>query len=45
MNLAGEMLKQMAGFEMAHVAYKGSNPAAMDLLGDHLNAAMIDLAT
>lgn len=45
MNLAGELLKQMAGFEMIHVPYKGSAPAAVDLLGGHLSAAILDLAT
>lgn len=45
MNLAGELLKQRAGIEMTHIAYKGSSPAAMDLLGGQLSAAVLDLAT
>lgn len=45
MNLAGELFKQMAGVEMTHVGYKGSNPAAMDLLGGQVSAAVLDLAT
>jgi len=45
MNLAGELLKQKAGFEMAHAAYKGSAPAATDLLGGHITAAIIDYTT
>ena len=45
MHLAGELLEQSAGFDMAHVAYKGSSPAAVDLLGGHLTAAVLDLAT
>ena len=45
MNLAGELLKQMAGFDMTHAAYKGSSPAATDLLGGHLTAAMLDWTT
>jgi tripartite-type tricarboxylate transporter receptor subunit TctC len=45
MHLAGELLKQSAGFEMSHVPYKGSNPAATDLLGGHLSAAIIDYTT
>jgi tripartite-type tricarboxylate transporter receptor subunit TctC len=45
MHLAGEQLKQMAGFEMGHVPYKGSNPAATDLLGGHLASAIIDYTT
>jgi tripartite-type tricarboxylate transporter receptor subunit TctC len=45
MNLAGELLKQMAGFEMVHVPYKGSSPATTDLLGGHLKAAVLDWTT
>jgi tripartite-type tricarboxylate transporter receptor subunit TctC len=45
MNLAGELLKQMGGFDMTHVAYKGSSPAAADLLGGHLSAAVLDWTT
>jgi len=32
-HIAGELLKSVAGIEMAHVAYKGSGPAVLDLLG------------
>ena len=32
-HIAGELLKQVAGIEMTHVAYKGSGPALTDLLG------------
>jgi tripartite-type tricarboxylate transporter receptor subunit TctC len=45
MHLAGELLEQMAGFDMSHVPYKGSSPAATDLLGGHLSAAIIDFTT
>lgn len=45
MHLAGELLKQTAGFEMTHIPYKGSAPATMDLLGGQLSAAVLDLAT
>lgn len=45
MNLAGELIKQMAGIDMMHVPYKGSNPAAVDLLAGHVQAAILDLAT
>lgn len=45
MNLAGELLKETAGFQMSHVAYKGSAPAAQDVLGGHLKAAIIDYTT
>jgi tripartite-type tricarboxylate transporter receptor subunit TctC len=45
MHLAGELLKQTANFEMNHAPYKGSAPAATDLLGGHITAAILDLAT
>jgi tripartite-type tricarboxylate transporter receptor subunit TctC len=45
MNLAGELLNQMAAIDIRHVPYKGSNPAAVDLLAGHLQAAVLDLAT
>lgn len=32
-HIAGELLKQVAGIDMTHVAYKGSGPALTDLLG------------
>ncbi|MGZ5671350.1 MAG: Bug family tripartite tricarboxylate transporter substrate binding protein [Burkholderiales bacterium] len=35
-HIAGEMFKQMAGVEMTHITYKGSGPAAADLLGGHI---------
>src|SRR5262245_31430771 len=31
-HLAGELLKQMAGFEMTHVPYRGASPALNDLI-------------
>ena len=37
-HLAGEMLKQRAGLEMTHVAYKGSGPARQALLGGEVQA-------
>lgn len=45
MHLSGELLEKMAGIEMTHIPYKGSAPAAVDLLGGHLRAAVLDLAT
>jgi tripartite-type tricarboxylate transporter receptor subunit TctC len=32
-HIAGELLKSVAGIDMAHIAYKGSGPAVADLLG------------
>jgi tripartite-type tricarboxylate transporter receptor subunit TctC len=40
-HLSGELFKQMAGVDIQHVAYKGSAPAANDLLGNHI-AIMFD---
>jgi tripartite-type tricarboxylate transporter receptor subunit TctC len=33
LHLSGELFKQMTGIEMAHVPYKGSAPATVDLMG------------
>ena len=35
-HLSGEMLNQLAGIEMVHVAYKGSSQAVFDVLGGHV---------
>ena len=35
-HLSGEMLKSMAGIDMAHVSYKGTGPALTDLLGGQI---------
>lgn len=35
-HMAGELLKAMAGIDMAHVAYKGVGASVTDLLGGHL---------
>jgi tripartite-type tricarboxylate transporter receptor subunit TctC len=35
-HLTGEMLNQLAGIRMVHVAYKGSGQAVTDLLGGHI---------
>lgn len=44
MNLAGELLKQMASIDIRHVPYKGSSPVVVDLLAGHVDAAIIELA-
>lgn len=41
LHLAGELLKNMAGFEMLHVPYSGNGPALTDVLGGRLQV-MID---
>lgn len=45
MHLAGELMKQMAGFDMVHVPYKGSAPAAADLAGGQIPLAIVDLTS
>ena len=35
-HLTGELLNQLAGIKMTHVAYKGSGQAVTDLLGGHI---------
>ncbi len=45
MNLAGELINQETGIGMQHVPYKGSNPALVDVMAGHIEAALIDLAT
>ena len=41
--LAAELLKQAAGIEMVHVAYKGMGPAVVDLIAGHLQLSFADL--
>lgn len=45
MNLAGELLNQRTGLGMVHVPYKGSSPAVMDLIANHIQAVVVDLAS
>ncbi|MCX7140283.1 MAG: tripartite tricarboxylate transporter substrate binding protein [Proteobacteria bacterium] len=35
-HLSGEMLRQMVGIDITHIAYKGGAPAATDLLAGHV---------
>src|SRR5262245_33890989 len=34
--IAGEMIKQLGGFEMSHVAYRGTSASVNDLAGGHI---------
>jgi tripartite-type tricarboxylate transporter receptor subunit TctC len=40
-HLGGELLNQMAGLKMQHIPYKGTGPAATDLIGGQISM-MID---
>ncbi|ARU06567.1 ABC transporter substrate-binding protein [Comamonas serinivorans] len=42
-HLSMELLKQMGGFEMQHVPYKGSSPAIADTIGGQVPAMFADL--
>ena len=41
-HLAGELLNQMFGIKLTHVPYKGSGPAATDLVAGQIPLAIID---
>ncbi|WBY00232.1 tripartite tricarboxylate transporter substrate binding protein [Ramlibacter tataouinensis] len=42
-HLGFELFKKASGFDMVHVAHKGSAPATQDLLGGHVHAMFADL--
>ena len=42
-HLGGEILKSMAGIEMAHIAYKGVGDAVRDVLGGHAQVMVAQL--
>jgi tripartite-type tricarboxylate transporter receptor subunit TctC len=44
-HLAAEYLDQLAGIEMVHVPYRGSNPALIDVVAGHLPSASMTLTS
>jgi tripartite-type tricarboxylate transporter receptor subunit TctC len=44
-HLAMELFQQKTGIQLLHVPYKGAAPAVQDLLGGHLPAMFLDMAT
>jgi tripartite-type tricarboxylate transporter receptor subunit TctC len=45
LHLYGQVLNKTAGIEMLNVPYKGTTPALNDLIGGHVPAAIVSLAT
>jgi tripartite-type tricarboxylate transporter receptor subunit TctC len=45
MHLSGELFKLMAKVQLTNVPYKGSGPAAMDVVGGQLDLAVVDVAS
>ncbi len=45
MHLAGVLLSRTAGIDLVHIPYKGSSPAALDLIGGQIPLAIIDVAS
>jgi tripartite-type tricarboxylate transporter receptor subunit TctC len=43
-HLAGELLHQKAGIDIAHIPYKGGGAAVNDLLGGHIGMAFLSLS-
>ena len=43
-HLAGELLRQKSGIDIAHVPYRGGGAAINDLLGGHIKAAFLSLS-
>ena len=43
MHLSVQLLKQMAGIDLAEVAYRGSGPVALDVIGGQVPLGMLDL--
>jgi tripartite-type tricarboxylate transporter receptor subunit TctC len=45
MHLSGELFKLMAKVQLTNVPYKGSGPAAMDVVSGQLDLAVVDVAS
>ena len=43
MHLSVQLLKQMAGVDLAEIAYRGSGPVALDVIGGQVALGMLDL--
>ena len=43
MHLSAQLLKQMAKVDLSEIAYKGSGPAAMDVIGGQVPLAILDV--
>src|SRR3954447_23310679 len=43
-HLAGELLHQLAGIDIAHIPYKGGGAAVNDLIGGHIGMAFLSLS-
>lgn len=43
-HLSMELLKKLAGIHLVHVPYKGGAPVAVDVLGGHIDLAMLNLS-
>ena len=43
-HLAGELFKQIAGVEIAHIPYKGAGPRGSDLLGGQIPLMFVDIS-
>nr|WP_115714203.1 tripartite tricarboxylate transporter substrate binding protein [Cupriavidus taiwanensis] len=44
-HLHGELLRQQAGIEIAHIPYKGAAPLMSDLLGGQVDSAFVDVTS
>ncbi|MFJ4293295.1 Bug family tripartite tricarboxylate transporter substrate binding protein [Cupriavidus sp. NPDC089707] len=44
-HLHGELLRQQAGIDMAHIPYKGAAPLMSDVLGGQVDSAFVDVTS